>query len=77
MVLFTVLLLLANGPGSPLLLGYLLLTGGAALRFRQALVWFVNGLSAAGYLDVHHVDRFSPTDVPTITRVIDGLRSLS
>jgi len=37
----------------------------------------VTDLSAAGYLEVHHVDRFSPTDVPTITRVIDGLRSLS
>jgi len=37
----------------------------------------VGDLSAAGYLEVHHVDVFSPTDVPTITRVIDGLRSLS
>ena len=37
----------------------------------------VTDLSVAGYLEVHHVDRFSPTDVPTITRVIDGLRSLS
>jgi hypothetical protein len=48
--LFTLLLWRANGPRSPLLGGYLLLTGGAALRFRPALVWFIDGLSMAGYL---------------------------
>src|SRR5262249_22990126 len=35
---------------SSLLAAYPLLTGAAALRFRTSLVWFVTGLSMAGYL---------------------------
>ena len=56
-VLFTGLLLAGDGPRSTVLVGYLLLVAGSALRFRVALVWLVTGLSIAGYiglvLDAH------------------------
>jgi serine/threonine-protein kinase len=49
-LLFTLVLSQANGPSSPLIGAYLLLIGGAGLRFRIPLVWFVTGTSLAGYL---------------------------
>ena len=49
-LLFTALLSVADGPKSTVLIGYVLLVAGAALRFRIGLVWFVTGLSMAGYL---------------------------
>jgi serine/threonine-protein kinase len=49
-VLYTLLLWQADGPKSPLVVGYLLLAGAAALRFRIRLVWWVTGLSLVGYL---------------------------
>jgi len=39
----------AGGPRSTVLLGYLLLVAGSALRFHIGLVWLVTGLSMAGY----------------------------
>jgi len=51
-LLFTCLLLVADGPKSPILVGYLLLVGGAALRLRIGLIWFVTGLCTVGYLSV-------------------------
>jgi hypothetical protein len=49
-LLLTITLWIANGPTSPLVMGYLLLTGAAALRFLHRLVWFITGLSAGCYL---------------------------
>lgn len=49
-LLFTLLLLNGHGPKSSLLVGYLLLVGGAALRFHTKLVWFVTGICMASYL---------------------------
>ncbi len=49
-ILFTALLCVADGPRSTILVGYLLLVAGTALRFRISLVWFVTGLSLTGYL---------------------------
>ena len=49
-VLFTLLLLGGDGPSSAVLVAYLLLVAGAALRFRIGLVWLVAGLSTFGYL---------------------------
>ena len=50
MLLYTALLMKSDGPKSALVVGNLLLLGGAALRCRVALVWFVTALCAAGYL---------------------------
>jgi tRNA A-37 threonylcarbamoyl transferase component Bud32 len=47
--LLSTFLFVAHGPKSALLMGYLLLVAGAALRFRVALVWFVTGLTILGY----------------------------
>jgi len=49
-LLLTAFLSVANGPKSTVLVGYLLLVAGAALRFRIGLVWFVTTLSLTGYL---------------------------
>lgn len=49
-VMFTGVLAAANGPSSPLVIGYLLLVAGAALRFRIQLVWQVAILSILGYI---------------------------
>jgi tRNA A-37 threonylcarbamoyl transferase component Bud32 len=48
-LMFTAFLLRANGPRSDLVVCYLLLIAGAALRFRVLLVWFVTALCAASY----------------------------
>lgn len=47
---FTLLLWLGDGPRSALVVGYLILMGGAALRFRPVLVWLVTALSVLSYL---------------------------
>jgi hypothetical protein len=49
-LLFTALLLRANGPSSGLTVGYLLLVAAAGLRFRPPLVAFVTGLCLLSYL---------------------------
>ncbi len=49
-LLFTCLLMVADGPNSTILFAYLILVAGAALRFRVALVWFVTLLCMAAYL---------------------------
>lgn len=49
-VLFTLLLGWGAGPASALLVGYFLLLGGAALRFRLGLIWFVTAISVVSYL---------------------------
>jgi serine/threonine-protein kinase len=59
--LFTLLLWRADGPTSALLVGYLVLTASAGLRFRIPLVWFVAGLCAAGFLGLEaHAVAFRP-----------------
>ena len=45
----TALLLAGDGPRSTILIGYLLLAAGSALRLRIALVWMVTLLSMVGY----------------------------
>jgi serine/threonine-protein kinase len=49
-VMFTILLLRGAGPHSTLLGCYPLLIAGAALRFREGLVWLVTGLCSASYV---------------------------
>ncbi len=49
-LLFTAFLSVANGPCSTVIMGYLLLVAGAALRFQNGLVWFVAVLSVTGYV---------------------------
>ncbi|MBI5096023.1 MAG: serine/threonine protein kinase [Candidatus Hydrogenedentes bacterium] len=49
-LLLTLLLMRGGGPQSALLPIYFLLIGGAALRLRISLVWFVTGLSLLSYL---------------------------
>jgi hypothetical protein len=49
-VLLTWILVLANGPRSPLVVGYFLIPCLAALRFSLRLVWFTTAGAAAGYL---------------------------
>jgi serine/threonine-protein kinase len=48
-LMLTVFLLRGDGPRSPMLLGYLLLIAGTALRLRTGLIWFVTGLSLVSY----------------------------
>jgi tRNA A-37 threonylcarbamoyl transferase component Bud32 len=48
-LMFTVFLLRGNGPQSAMLVGYLLLIAGTALRFRIAMVWFVTSLCLTSY----------------------------
>ncbi|MEO2031985.1 MAG: hypothetical protein ABGZ35_07855 [Planctomycetaceae bacterium] len=52
-ILFTAFLRAANGPASPIVIGYLLLIAVAGLRFKLVLVWLVFGLSVMGYLLLH------------------------
>jgi len=49
-VLLTAILTVADGPKSPLVVGYLLLIALSTLRFNLSLVWFATGGSMAGYL---------------------------
>ena len=49
-VLLTAILTVADGPRSPLVVGYLLVVALATLRFNLPLVWFATGGSMAGYL---------------------------
>jgi hypothetical protein len=50
LVILTFLLLLADGPRSPLTIGYLLVIGLSGLRFALPLVWFATGGSLISYL---------------------------
>ncbi len=61
-VLFTALLLLANGPPSSLLAGYPLLIAAAGLWFRVRLVFFMTGVCLAGFLVVSALR--TPPDQP-------------
>ena len=49
-LMFTLLVFRGNGPQSTMLVGYLVLIAGTALRYRTALVWFVTGLCLISYL---------------------------
>jgi serine/threonine-protein kinase len=51
-LLLTAMLVGGAGPRSPFVVGYLLLTAGAALRFRTALVWYVTAIGMASYAGV-------------------------
>lgn len=48
-LILTMFLLRFDGPRSAYVMGYFVLTAGAALRFRVRLVWLVTGLSVVGY----------------------------
>ncbi len=50
LVLLTTMLLVADGPRSPLLVAYFLVIAAATLRFRLPLVWFATLGSIVGYL---------------------------
>jgi hypothetical protein len=50
LVFLTCILMVADGPRSPLLVGYLLLIVLAGLRFNLLLVWFASAGAVAGYL---------------------------
>jgi serine/threonine-protein kinase len=62
-LLFTVLLFHGHGPRSALLGVYMLLVGGAALRFRTDLVWYVTGTCMASYLGLAIHASYFRTDV--------------
>jgi hypothetical protein len=49
-LLLTGILMVADGPRSPLIIGYFLVIAVAALRFKLRLVWFATLASMAGYL---------------------------
>jgi len=49
-VLLTAILIVADGPRSPLVIGYPLLVALAALRFSLPLVWWGTATAAGGYL---------------------------
>jgi serine/threonine-protein kinase len=49
MLLFAVLLFLADGAASPLVVGYLLLIVGSGLWFRARFVWYMTALSILSY----------------------------
>jgi tRNA A-37 threonylcarbamoyl transferase component Bud32 len=51
-LMFTLLLFRGNGPQSTMLVGYLVLIAGTALRFRTSLVWLVTGLCLISYLSL-------------------------
>jgi hypothetical protein len=50
LVLLTTMLMVADGPRSPLLVAYFLIIAAAVLRFRISLVWFATLGSIIGYL---------------------------
>jgi hypothetical protein len=52
LVLFTAVLLLADGPKSPLIVAYFLLIVLAALRFSLRLIWFASAASILSYMFV-------------------------
>jgi hypothetical protein len=49
-VLLTVLLMVSDGPRSPLIVGYFLIPGLAGLRFQLRLVWFATVAAMLGYV---------------------------
>jgi hypothetical protein len=49
-VLLTAILVVADGPKSPLVVGYFLIIALAALRLSLRLVWFATGGVMAGYV---------------------------
>jgi hypothetical protein len=49
-VLLTGILMVADGPRSPLLIGYFLVITLSALRFQLRLIWFATLATTAGYL---------------------------
>jgi serine/threonine-protein kinase len=54
-LMLTVFLLVREGPQDGLVIGYFLLIGGAALRFRIGLVWYVTALCVGSYLTIQMV----------------------
>ncbi len=49
-VLLTLLLMVADGPRSPLIVGYFLIPALAGLRFQLRLVWFATAAAMLGYV---------------------------
>lgn len=49
-LLMTCVLMVANGPRSPLIVGYFLILALAALRFSLPLIWLATGGGMLGYL---------------------------
>lgn len=60
-ILYTLVMRLADGAASPLVVGYPMLIVGAGLWFRVRLVWFVTLLSLASYLALVMEFYFQPT----------------
>ncbi len=52
LVLLSTVLMVADGPRSPLLVAYFLVIAASGLRFRRSLAWFATLGSIAGYLAV-------------------------
>ena len=76
-VLLTVLLMVANGPQSPLIMVYLVLVVATALRYHYGLAVYVAALSLAGYLlQVIGVWIFRTELVPTVEQAIPFVLSL-
>jgi hypothetical protein len=57
-VLLTAVLLVADGPRGPLIVGYFLIIALAALRFSLRLIWLATAGSMAGYLFLLGHDRW-------------------
>jgi hypothetical protein len=70
-LLFTLLLFQGDGPKSALLVYYLLLLGGAALRFQIELVWYATGMYLTSYWALIYVCRDQPRlEVPLFASII-------
>jgi len=63
LLLLTTILALADGPRSPLTVGYFLIIAAATLRLNLPLIWFATGGAMAGYLVLLGYARwFCPAD---------------
>ena len=60
LLLLTSVLTLADGPKSPLIVGYLLIIALASLRFSLRLIWFATGGAIVGYLFLLGNARWAP-----------------
>lgn len=61
LLLLTSVLTLADGPRSPLVVGYFLVIALAALRFSLRLIWFATAGAIAGYLYLLGFARWAPS----------------
>lgn len=73
LILLTSILMVADGPGSPLVVGYFLIVTLSALRLNLPLIWFATAGSMLGYLVLcGHARWFSDRqlDVPRYFQII-------